>query len=101
VTNRPRTIPAEALTNRVAVATAPGLAVLLGLPRMVLPVTVAVVLLVGLAAGGVVGLVLLLALAALLGWLLAAFWPVTPPSGRLLRLAVVLGIALIGVLKAG
>jgi len=68
---------------------------------MVLPVTVAVVLLVGLAAGGVVGLVLLLALAALLGWLLAAFWPVTPPSGRLLRLAVVLGIALIGVLKAG
>jgi hypothetical protein len=89
------------LANRVAVATAPALALLLGLPRMVLPVTVAVVLLIGLATGGVAGLVLLLALAALLGWLLAAFWPVTPPPGRLLRLAVVVGIALLGILKAG
>jgi hypothetical protein len=89
------------LANKVAVATAPGLTMLLGLPKRVLPAAVAVVLLVGLIAGGVVGMVLLLALAGVLGWLLAAFWPVTPPAGRMLRLAVVLGLAVVGVLKAG
>jgi hypothetical protein len=89
------------LTNRVAVATAPGLALLLALPKLVLPVTIALMLLIGLVAGGLVGLILLLALAGTLGWLLAVFWPVTPPTGRLLRMTVILAIAAAGVLKAG
>lgn len=97
----PRTIPAQAVANRVAVAGAPGLARLLALPKRVLPIAVALVLFIGLIAGGVVGLVLLLSLAAGLGWLSAAFWPVTPPAGRLLRVTVILAIAAIGVLKAG
>jgi hypothetical protein len=88
------------LANRVAVATAPGLAMLLALPKRVLPVAVAIMLLAGLIAGGIVGMVLLLTLAGVLGWLLAAFWPVTPPTGRVMRMAVVLGLAVVGVLKA-
>ncbi len=88
------------MANRVAVSRATGLALLLGLPKYVLPVTSAILLLIGLIKGGVVGLVLLLAVAGALGWLLAAFWPVTPPRGRMIRLIVVLGIAVVGVLKA-
>ena len=97
----PRTIPAEVVANRVAVTTAPGLARLLALPKRVLPITVALMLFTGLVAGGVVGLVLLLTLAAGLAWLAAAFWPVTPPAGRLLRVTLILAVAVIGVLKAG
>lgn len=99
--SRPKNVvPAEAVANRVAVSTATGLALLLGLPKLVLPVSSAILLLIGLIAGGIVGMVLLLAVAGVLAWLLVAFWPVTPPRGRMIRVIVVLGIAVVGVLKA-
>lgn len=90
-------VPDEAVANRVAVATAPALARLLGLPRYVIPVLCVAVLFGGLALGGVIGLLMLWALAGVLGWFLAAFWPVTPTSGRILRSLVVLGVAAAGV----
>lgn len=92
-------VPAENVANRVAVTTAPALARLLALPKWFLPLTCAVLLLAGLTLGGIVGLLLLWTLAGGLGWLLAAFWPVTPTGGRVLRVAVVLGVAVLGVLK--
>ncbi|MGQ0464309.1 MAG: DUF6703 family protein [Sporichthyaceae bacterium] len=99
-TARPRPIrqnvPDEAVANRVAVATAPALARLLALPKFLIPVLCVVVLFAGLAIGGIVGLVMLLSLAGLLAWFLAAFWPVTPTSGRILRSLVVLGVAAAG-----
>jgi len=82
------------------VATTPALARLMGLPRLVPPIAALLVLFAGLIVGGVVGLVLLLALAAVLGWFLAAFWPVTPTPGRVLRVSVVLGLVLVAILNA-
>jgi hypothetical protein len=98
---RASAVPAPQLANRVTATTAPGLVRLSALPKLLVPMSTAVALLVGAAVGGMFGLVLLSAVAALLGWLLLAFWPVTPASGRLLRIAVVLGVALLGVLRAG
>lgn len=92
-------VPPEAVANRVAVATAPVLARLLALPRWLIPVLCVAVLLTGLAVGGAGGLLLLLSLAAVLGWFLAAFWPVTPTSGRVLRSLVVLAVAAVGFLN--
>lgn len=92
-------VPEEQVVNKVAAASAPALARLMGLPRFVAPIIALVVMFTGLAAGGVVGLVLLLALAGALGWFLAAFWPMTPTSGRVLRLSVVLGLVLIAILN--
>jgi len=90
----------EDVANPVAVAGAPALARLLHLPRWLPPLVAAAVLFTGLAAGGVVGLVLLLVLAAGLAWLLAAFWPMTPNSGRVLRTAVVLVVVLLAFARA-
>lgn len=86
-------VPEQAVANRVAVSTAPALARLLALPRYLVPLLAVVVLFTGLAFGGVIGLVLLLGLAGVLGWFLVAFWPLTPTSGRILRSLVVLGVA--------
>jgi hypothetical protein len=63
------------------------------LPRWVPFLVVAVLLVVGLLAQGVVGAVLLLLLAVLLGSLLVLSWPALQPPARLLRLAVVTLIA--------
>ena len=66
------------------------------LPRWVVLVAVLVIVIVGLAAPGAAGSVLLVALAGLLGWLLMVAWPVLPAGGRALRvttIALVLGYA--------
>lgn len=94
-------MPDDKVANRVAVASAPALARLMGLPRYVPALAALVVLFAGLIAGGVVGLVLLWALAATLGWFLAAFWPMTTTSGRVLRLAVVVALVVIGIVNVG
>lgn len=92
-------VPPEAVANRVAVATAPVLARLLALPRWLIPVFCVAMLFGGLALGGLLGLLTLLSLAGVLGWFLAAFWPVTPTSGRILRSLVVLAVAAVGFLN--
>ena len=66
------------------------------LPRwaVLLPVLAAVV--AGLAIPGLAGALFLLAVAALLGWLLATAWPVLAPAARLPRIvtiAIVVGYA--------
>jgi hypothetical protein len=70
------------------------------LPKATLPVGAALLLLLGAIVGGPVGLVLLLALAGALAWLLVTFWALTPPSGRVLRLLVVLAVALLGIMRS-
>jgi len=94
-------VPDEKVANKVAVASAPALARLMGLPKYVPALVALVVLFSGLAIGGVVGLILLLGLAGVLGWFLAAFWPMTPTGGRVLRLAVVIGLVVVGVANVG
>lgn len=92
-------VPAEQVANRVAVATASGIAFLGRLPKGLLPGFVAVGLVVGLITGGVVGLVLLVAVAALMGWLLAAFWPLLPTAGRTVRAAALIAVVVVAVLR--
>jgi hypothetical protein len=94
-------VPDAQVANKVAVTTAPALAKLSALPKLIPALGALAVLFAGLFTGGVIGLVLLLALAGALGWFLAAFWPVTPTGGRVLRLAVIVGLVVIGVVNAG
>lgn len=75
----------------------PAVVVLSRLPRAVPFLVVAVLLVGGLLAQGVVGGVLLLVLAALLGTLLALSWPALHPGPRALRVAVVAAVAVRGV----
>lgn len=92
-------VPVDKIVNPVAARTATGLAWLSRLPKGVLPAFVAVGLVGGLIVGGMVGLVLLVLIVGLLGWLLAAFWPMLPTSGRVLRVAALLAVIVVGVLN--
>ncbi len=92
-------VPPDRIVNPVAARTATGLAWLGRLPKLVLPAFVAIGLLVGLIVGGIVGLVLLILVVGLLGWLLAAFWPMLPNAGRALRVAALLAVIVVGVLN--
>jgi hypothetical protein len=71
-------------------ASAAPIVLLSRLPRWLLAVLVAAVLVAGLAAPGPVGAAFLLVLAAFLAWLLALFWTALPPRGRWARAAVVM-----------
>jgi hypothetical protein len=59
-------------------------------PKPVVLVAVAAVLVAGLIASGPLAFALLGALAVFLGWLLLLAWPVLTPTGRLIRALVVL-----------
>jgi hypothetical protein len=92
-------VPVEKVANKVAVATAPGIVFLGRLPKGVLPAFIAIGLVVGLITGGIVGLVLLLAVVGVLGWMLAAFWPMLPNGGRALRVTALLAVVVVAVLN--
>ncbi|HUR73829.1 MAG TPA: DUF6703 family protein [Sporichthya sp.] len=92
-------VPAEQVANKVAVATAPGLAFLGRMPKLVLPGFVAIGLVGGLIVGGILGLVLLVLVVALLGWLLAAFWPMLPNLGRVLRVCALAAVVVVAILN--
>lgn len=92
-------VPVDKIVNPVAARTAGGLAWLGRLPKGLLPAFVAIGLVGGLIVGGIVGLVLLVLVVGLLGWLLAAFWPMLPNSGRALRVAALLAVIVVGVLN--
>ena len=70
------------------------LVVLAGRRRVVSGVLAGLLLLAGLLATGVVGLLLLLVVAALLGLLLYLSWPVLPRGARLVRL-MTLGLVVV------
>jgi hypothetical protein len=92
-------VPVEQVANRVAQATAPGLAALGRMPKLFLPGFVAIGLVVGLIAGGILGLVLLVIVTGLMAWLLAAFWPMLPTGGRILRALALVAVVVVGVLN--
>lgn len=92
-------VPPEQIVNKVAARTASGLAWLSRLPKGVLPAFVAIGLVAGLIVGGILGLVLLVLVVSLLGWLLAAFWPMLPNAGRALRVAALLAVVVVAVLN--
>jgi len=62
---------------------------LAALPRWVILLAVLVVVIAGLFLPGVAGAVMLIALAGLLGWLLAVAWPVLTVGARLFRVATI------------
>jgi len=62
------------------------------LPTWLLPVLAVVLLVAGLAVGGVGGAAVLCGLAAVLGWLAALSWPRLSAQGRLFRVAVICGV---------
>lgn len=75
------------------------LALLYQLPRWALPIGLAVVLIAGLATGGVIGAVLLLALAVFLGWLAYLSWPSLGGQARVLRVAAGLVLVAIAIVQ--
>ncbi len=70
------------------------------LPRWLLPVLAAGLLVAGLAVGGVGGAVALCGLAVVLGWLAAVSWPSLPTPGRLLRVVVIGAVVAVAVVRA-
>jgi hypothetical protein len=89
----PNASPARQATERQS---ARPLLFLHQLPTWVLPVVLAILLVAGLAVRGPGGAVALCAVAAVLGWLGSVSWPRLTASGRagrLLAIAVVIGVA--------
>lgn len=69
------------------------------LPRWLVPVMLAILLVAGLAISGPLGAILLAVLALFLGWLVFVSWPVLPATTRVIRLVVVVGILGVAVLQ--
>jgi hypothetical protein len=70
------------------------------LPRWVAPVLAAVLLIAGLAIGGVGGGLALAGLAVVLAWLAALSWPRLNAQGRALRVLAVACVLIIAVIRA-
>lgn len=76
-------------TSKLQQLSAPVLLFIHSLPRWVFPVFTALLLLGGLfVANGLIGGVLLLLLAVVLGWLVALSWSLLTPTARLMRVLV-------------
>ena len=75
------------------------LVVMSRLPRWLVPVVLAILLVAGLAISGPLGAVLLVVLGLFLGWLVFVSWPVLPATTRIIRLVVVVGILGVAVLQ--
>jgi hypothetical protein len=71
-----------------------------GLPRWLPLVVVAALMAAGLLVGGVIGAVFLVVVAGLAGWLAVLSWDGTPPTGRALRLAVIVVLLVIAARQA-
>lgn len=70
------------------------------LPRWVIPIVLAALLVAGFALRGWPGAVVLVVLTAALGWLAALSWPALTPQGRLLRVGVIACVLVVAVLQA-
>jgi hypothetical protein len=86
-------------TATLGPASARLLAVMARMPRVVIVAIVLAILLGGVALPGVAGAVLLLVIAALLGWLCRLTWAVTPVGGRAVRVAAAAFLVAVTVLK--
>lgn len=70
------------------------------LPRWLLPVLAAGLLVTGFAVGGVGGALALAGLAVALGWLAAVSWPRLSAQGRMLRVLVIGAVVAIALVRA-
>ena len=70
------------------------------LPRWLFPVLAVALLVAGLAIAGWGGAIALCGLAAVLGWLALLSWPRLSAQSRLLRLAVVVAVLAIAMIRA-
>lgn len=93
-------MPRPTTRRTVEQRSAPVLMRLTALPRWLPAAVMGVLLVGGLLLGGWAGAVLLLALAAYVGWLGYLSWPLATTGGRVLRLLVVLVLAGAGVSAA-
>jgi len=75
------------------------LSVLHRMPRWLIPIIMAVLMLLGLFIPYAWAGIFILAVAAFLGWLLALSWPVITPGSRVFRLIVIAVVAFVGVLR--
>jgi hypothetical protein len=70
------------------------------LPRWLVPVVLAILLVAGLAISGPLGAILLLVLGLFLAWLVFLSWPALPATTRIIRLVIVVGMLAVAVLQA-
>lgn len=75
------------------------LAVLHRMPRWLIPVIMAVLMLLGLFIPYAWAGIFIVGVALFLGWLLALSWPVITPGSRAFRLLVIAVVAFVGVLR--
>jgi hypothetical protein len=69
------------------------------LPAFLIPVTLGILLFLGLTLNAAWSGLLLILIAVFLFWLTAVSWPAITTGSRILRLAVDIGVMVLGVLK--
>lgn len=75
------------------------LLVLHRMPRWLIPLIMAVLMLLGLFISAAWAGIFIVAIAVFLAWLLVLSWPVIMPGSRLFRLIVIAVVAVVGVMK--
>lgn len=95
--NQPEQRDQGSQPTRLERVSSPWLFRLARVPRWLFMVVLAAVLLAGLALENALGGVLLLLLALFLAWLAAIGWRYVSPAGRVLRLAVLVPLVVVGV----
>ena len=94
------TTPASDTRRALERWSAPVILTLNRLPRLLVPILLAVVLVAGLLVpNGIVGGLLLLVVGAFLAWLVALSWPVIAGAARLIRVVTVVAVVGIAVLR--
>ena len=98
-TTRPGPSTTGALRARFEDASRPMLRRMQALPAFLIPVTLGILLFLGLTLNAAWSGLLLILIAVFLFWLTAVSWPAITPGSRILRLAVDVGVLVLGVLK--
>jgi hypothetical protein len=91
--------PGRSLRERFEDASRPVLQRMQALPAFLLPVTLGVLLFLGLSLNATWSGILLVVIALFLFWLTAVSWPRITTGSRVLRLVVDAGVLVLGVLK--
>lgn len=86
--------------GRLEALSARPLIVMNGLPRWLMPVILAILLVAGLVISGPIGAALLGVLGLFLAWLVFLSWPALPATTRIIRIVIVAGILAVAVLQA-
>ena len=89
----------RSLRTRFEDASRPMLGRMQMLPAFLIPVTLGILLFLGLALSAAWSGVLLIVIAVFLSWLTAVSWPAISPGSRVLRLVVDVAVLALGVLK--